>query len=247
MIKRLENRTSQRQPFRFFRAGGFDQLRLEEAEEILALDELDQKLWAALSCPTSGLELDARTLELVDTDRDGRIRPPEVLAAVDFVGRTLARPEAVRKRSAKIALSAINEEDDEGKRLLASAKQILKNLGKKGSKEITLEDVLDTAKIFAQTKLNGDGVVPADSADDPAVARAIEDIIGAVGSVADRSGKAGISREKLEEFSTQAAALDAWWTKGESAPEVTPLGPATAAAADAPSSSARRRISWSPN
>jgi len=219
--------------FRFFRAGGFDQLRLEEAEEILALAELDQKLWAALSCPTSGLELDPRTLQLVDTDRDGRIRPPEVLAAVEFVGRTLAKPEAVRKRTAKVALSAIDEEDDEGKRLLASAKQILKNLGKKSSKEITLEDVLDTAKIFAQTKLNGDGVVPADSAEDPAVAKAIEDTMSAVGSVTDRSGKPGISKEKLEEFFAQAAALDAWWTKGESAPEVNPLGAATAPAADA--------------
>ena len=152
---------------------------------------------------------------------------------MDFVGRTLARPEAVRKRTAKIALSAINEDDDEGKRLLASAKQILKNLGKKSTKEITLEDVLDTEKIFAQTKLNGDGVVPVESAEDPAVAKAIEDIIAVTGSVADRSGKPGISTAKLEAFFDEAKALDAWWTKGESAPDVNPLAAATAAAADA--------------
>ena len=62
--------------WRFFRLGGFDQVRLDTAEDLLRLHELDQKLWAALSCPVSGLEFDPRTLAMLDTDGDGRIRVP---------------------------------------------------------------------------------------------------------------------------------------------------------------------------
>ena len=60
--------------WRFFRAGGFDQVRLDTAAELLAIDQLDQKLWVALSCPVKGIEFDARTLTLVDSDADGQGR-----------------------------------------------------------------------------------------------------------------------------------------------------------------------------
>ena len=66
----------------FFRTGGLDQVVLGSAADLTALPELDQKLWVALSCPVKGLELDERTLALIDSDNDGRIRVPELLAAV---------------------------------------------------------------------------------------------------------------------------------------------------------------------
>ncbi|MEW6313440.1 MAG: hypothetical protein AB1513_05260 [Pseudomonadota bacterium] len=44
--------------WRFFRAGGFDQVRLDRGSDLAALDALDQKLWGALSHPTHGLEFD---------------------------------------------------------------------------------------------------------------------------------------------------------------------------------------------
>lgn len=47
--------------WRFFRAGGFDQVRLDTGAELLALDTLDQKLWVALSCPVKGIEFNNRT------------------------------------------------------------------------------------------------------------------------------------------------------------------------------------------
>src|SRR3954453_6955428 len=68
----------------FFRAGGFDQVRLDTGADFAALHELDPKLWVALSCPVTGLEVPAHTLELLDTDKDGRVRLPEVLAAVKW-------------------------------------------------------------------------------------------------------------------------------------------------------------------
>ena len=63
----------------FFRAGGFDQVQLDSGADLLALRELDQKLWVALGCPTRGLEFDSRTLDLIDGDSDGHVRANEVL------------------------------------------------------------------------------------------------------------------------------------------------------------------------
>jgi hypothetical protein len=37
--------------WRFYRAGGFDQVSLDHGADLLALDQLDQKLWVALACP----------------------------------------------------------------------------------------------------------------------------------------------------------------------------------------------------
>jgi hypothetical protein len=67
--------------FNFFRAGGFNQVRLASGADLLNLDQLDQKLWVALACPTQGLVFDPRTLQLIDSDGDGRIRANELIAA----------------------------------------------------------------------------------------------------------------------------------------------------------------------
>ena len=68
--------------WRFFRAGGFDQVQLDTAADLLALGELDQKLWVALSCPVKGIEFDSRSLQFIDSDNDGHVRAPELLAAI---------------------------------------------------------------------------------------------------------------------------------------------------------------------
>jgi hypothetical protein len=46
--------------WRFFRAGGFDQVKLETGADLMSLAELDQKLWVALACPIAGLEFDPK-------------------------------------------------------------------------------------------------------------------------------------------------------------------------------------------
>ena len=62
--------------WKFFRAGGFDQVRFETGADLLHLGQLDLKLWAALSCPTRGVEFDTRTLDLIDADKDGAFARP---------------------------------------------------------------------------------------------------------------------------------------------------------------------------
>lgn len=80
----MSKNTSKSHQWRFFRSGGFDQVRIETADDLRHLGELDQKLWSALACPTSGLEFDTRTLQVLDADGDGRIRAPEIIAAVNL-------------------------------------------------------------------------------------------------------------------------------------------------------------------
>src|ERR1035437_7325880 len=126
--------------WKFFRAGGFDQVRLETGADLMALDDLDQELWVALACPITGLQFDKTTLALIDTDKDGRIRAPEVIAATKWAGSCLTNPDDLLKSSASLPLSAINDATPEGKQLLASAKQILSTLKKPDATAVTVED-----------------------------------------------------------------------------------------------------------
>jgi hypothetical protein len=217
--------------WKFFRAGGFDQVRLETGADLMALDELDQKLWVALACPTSGLEFDARTLALIDADQDGRIRAPELVAAVKWAGARLKNPDELLKRTAELPLDAINDATPEGRQVLAAARQILTNLGKADASAVTLEDTADTAKIFAQTRFNGDGIMPADSAEEPGTAAVIADILACLGPDTDRSGKPGVSQAKADQFFAEAQAYADWWTAAERDAAIWPLGAATPAAA----------------
>ncbi len=220
--------------WRFFRAGGFDQVRLESAADLRALAEggLDPKLWVALSCPVRGLEFDEKTLAMIDSDGDGRIRVPEIRAALGWVCSVLRDPSDLTRGAASVKLSAIDENHEEGKRVLASARQVLKDLGRTDATEITLDDVADTAKIFAQTRFNGDGVVPVESAEDEPTRGALTAIIDCVGSEPDRSGKPGVTAALLDRFFGEAEAFRKW--QDESAAEgVLPLGEATGKAADA--------------
>src|SRR6267154_1731521 len=90
----------------FFRTGGLDQVAITTAADLLALDQLDQKLWVALSCPVKGLELDEKTLALIDSDGDGRIRVPELIAAVNWAAARLNDAGDILKGADTLPLAA---------------------------------------------------------------------------------------------------------------------------------------------
>ena len=219
--------------WRFARVGGFDQVRLETGADLLDLGQLDQKLWASLACPTHGLELDPKTLELIDTDGDGRIRVPEVLAAVKWIGSVLKNADDLTERADALPLSAIDESTPEGGQLLASAKQILLNLGKPDATFVAAEDTADTVKIFAQTKFNGDGIIPVDAADDDKLKNVIKEIMECMGSELDRSGEPGITQERADQFYAALQEYSDWWRIAEDdAANILVFGDATSEAAE---------------
>jgi hypothetical protein len=214
--------------WKFYRTGGLDQVLLRNGADILNLNELDQKLWTALSCPTKGIRFDGKTLELLDTDRDGRIRVPELLAAVQWLSKRLVSLDTLLAGTETLRLASINSDTPEGQSLLASAKRILVNLGKGASDAISLDNVADTSKIFAETRFNGDGIVPADAADDASTQQVIAEIIAALGAETDRSGKPGVNQAKVDAFFAAAAAYLAWTQCADA--QVLPLGDKTAGA-----------------
>jgi hypothetical protein len=218
----------------FFRAGGFDQVRLASGADLMALEQLDQKLWVALSCPVKGIEFDSKTLEIIDTDGDGRIRVPEIIAVVKWAASLLKNPDDLTRGASALPLAAINEQTPEGKQLLDSARHILKNRDRADAAEITLDDVAAMAGSMAQTKFNGDGIITVEAADDAAVSRTIQEIIDCQGPDSDRSGKPGISQEKADRFFADLQAYSDWLEAAETkAAAILPLGEATADAAAA--------------
>ncbi len=220
--------------WRFARLGGFDQVRLESAADFANLGRLDQKLWAALACPVQGLEIDEGTLALLDTDADGRIRAPEILAAVRWAGERLKDLASLKGGGDSLPLDRIAADREDGRAILAAARQVLKGHGKADAPAISLAEVLDSARSLAATDFNGDGIVPADAAgEDGATRRVIGEIIDCLGPVTDRSGKPGVDQPRVDAFFAAAAAFVEWEARNASDPALNPLGEATGAAVDA--------------
>jgi hypothetical protein len=214
--------------WKFFRAGGFDQVRLETGADLAALPELDPKLWVALACPAKGLELDSHLLTLLDSDADERIRVPEVLEATTWACKLLKQPDELFRANAALPLSSIHDGSQDGQAVLASAQEILRNLGRPHAETITAEDTADTVKIFASTRFNGDGIIPPESAgEDAETAAVLKDIIACFGPDKDMSGLDGVSRAKVERFFSDARSFVDWWSTGEGNNEILVLGAAT--------------------
>lgn len=214
----------------FYRAGGVDQVRLDTGEDILALDQLDQKLWVALSCPVHGLEIDERTLALLDTDEDGHVRPPEILAAVRWLRETLKSADELAHGVDGVQLANIRQDTAEGKALLASAKHTLATLGKEAGL-VTVADTLEVVGAAAKARWNGDGIVPPESIDDEASRTVAAEIVATMGGVVDRSGTLGIDKDMVDAFFAACTELDAWHQAAEAdAKSVLPFGAETHAA-----------------
>ncbi len=206
----------------FHRLGGLDQVEFRSGEDICRLRELDPKLWVALSCPARGLEFDPRTLALIDTDRDGRIRIPEVVEAADWLCARLRDPGAVLHPEAALPLDDIQDDSPRGQRLVQTAKAILATLGKADADAISQDDVTQAAAHASEQMFNGDGILPPLDCLDDDMRAFIHDVIDVSGGIEDVGGEVGVNEPIVQAF---LASLRAWsdWTAGVAKAE-TPLG-----------------------
>lgn len=213
----------------FYRTGGLDQASLKTAADWAALDELDPKLWVALSCPVKGLELDEKTLAMIDTDQDGRIRVPEAVAAAKWLVNQLKQPEEARGGSDRLPLSAINDRTPEGQAMLSAARQVLANLGTPEADTVSLDSFADPKTLFPLDRINGDGVIAPEAAPDDDVKALIGDIAACFGTVTGKTGAVGVTPDQVQQFFTELEAyLD--WAASSTAAEVQPFGDGTDAA-----------------
>jgi hypothetical protein len=143
--------------WKFFRSGGVDQVVLRDGADIAALKSLDLKLWVALACPTKNLEIDARTLELLDSDKDGKIHPPEILAAIEWLKEVLKSLDDLFKPTAEIPIDSIRSDTDAGKLVSACARRI-------ADKVVGLPEVAKAADVkFKGDELEEKALVDIDS------------------------------------------------------------------------------------
>ena len=101
-----------------FKHRGLKQVKLLCGDDVRHLKELDQKLWTVLAASNKGLRFDQRMLELLDTDGDGRVRVPEVLAAIDFL------------EARQVDLDDLFKDDPENEKQLADISEKLADLAK---------------------------------------------------------------------------------------------------------------------
>lgn len=212
----------------FDNIGGSSRVRIKSGEDIAHLAELDPKMWTVLSCPVRGLEIDDKSLAYIDNDSDGKIRVNDIISTSEWVVGAIKNPDQLLEGKDSIDIESFDLENEAGKKLYGSAKQILTNLGKEGS-VVSLSDTADIAAIFAKTRFNGDGVITEASAEDADEKAAIAAAVSSMGGVTDRSGEQGINAEKIEAFYKECADYIAW----QEAVVEAPFGDKTDAAIDA--------------
>jgi len=202
--------------FKFARVGGFDQVEITTGADLKALPELDQKLWVALACPTTGLQFDERTLELLDTDKNSRIHAPELLAAVRWACDVLRSPDVLVEGDDTLNLSEIDGEHEEGKLLLKTAKTVLKSLGKADAKSLSVVDATKAGAAFDKDPFNGDGILVDAAIEDAALKQTFKELLECTTTPDDdKSGEKGASEATVQAFFKEIAAYSSWLDEGK--------------------------------
>lgn len=207
MKKQIENAHE----WHFVQNGGLVQVCISSIDDVLNLDKLDPKFWTALTCPVSGLEFSEETLNLLDSDKNGRVRVPEILGVVSYIKKYFKKPEIIMQEGDSIPLESLSQElFDCGHTVVDSARSVLKILGKADSEEICYSDVSSSDKLFTPNIINGDGVLPAECIKEEDVASVVKDIILCTGGTDEISGVKGITRTQKEDFFALAKSLKEW-------------------------------------
>lgn len=210
----------------FFRAAGVLQA-VVDSKVFRSLKDLPNENWAVLSCPTKGLDFDARTLQFLDGNGDGHIRIEEVLGALAWLEKRVADMAGLLGGRDEIALSAFAD-TDEGRALADAARAVLGNVGKADADRISLADVMARQASFKAADFNGDGVLVPAAAKDAGLDGLLGEIVSVTGGVADRSGAQGVDKATLDAFFADCSAWLAWLDGGRAdAGKTMPLGDAT--------------------
>lgn len=212
--------------------GGAIRVNIASGEDIAHLGELDQKLWTVLSCPVDSLEFDRRTLDYIDTDKDGKIKVAEVVAAAQWLTSVIKDKDLILKGESVLDIENIDTASETGRRLRDSAGRILTDLGREGNR-ITVEEASDSVAIFSGTRFNGDGLITEGSTDDASLKAVIKDCIAVSGAETDRSGAPGLNSAKIDAFYAACADYAAWLDAADSGKAVLPYGGDTPVAFEA--------------
>lgn len=216
--------------FTFRRMSGLDQAILQTDWEWQNLGKLDQKLWMAMSCPTHGLEFNARTLALLDPDNDGRIRSADILDAVAWVCERVRHPSRLKEGGNNLPIDNLRDDTEAGREISAAAYLVLEKSDAPNAEKVSpaqIETVLEEAEGYA---FNGDGIVPVTSVPDgnKNLENYIRQAFAIVGAMRDASEKPGLNPDLADEFTKRLEATRDF--RKRLAGATLPLGENTAAA-----------------
>lgn len=188
----------------FYRSGGVDQVIFKNGEDLARLSQLDQRLWMALSVPIDNIEFDRKTAELIDLDGDRHIRPPELIAAVDWLKERIQSLDIIMEEGDSLSLEEIADEE-----LLRSAKLLLNAEGDNTS-SISVADLRTRKENLTTALFNGDGVITVEAGESEKIKELIQAITTSVPGVFDKNGEAGVHRDSLEQFYRSAQEWMEW-------------------------------------
>ena len=90
--------------------GGNTRVVIKNGKDIQHLAELDEKLWAVLACPASGLEIADESLKSMDSDGDAKIHITDVVTTSQWLCKMLKDPQVLFEEKAALSLSDIADE-----------------------------------------------------------------------------------------------------------------------------------------
>ena len=90
--------------------GGNTRVIIKDGKDIQHLAELDEKLWAVLACPVSGLEIPDESLQCMDNNGDSKIHIADVISTAEWLCRALRNPQVLFEGRASVALADMADE-----------------------------------------------------------------------------------------------------------------------------------------
>ena len=210
-------------------------LIMQTAEDLQHVLELDEAHWVATSAPTGSLRADATFLDLIDTDKNGRIICFEIRNMIRWLFDTLSDLTGVTEASTTLKLESINTETGDGQRIHQSVQKMLNRLALPDATEITLEQVRKIKTSVESAPVSEGGVALPQATFDGQIKQFIVDILSTVGGAPHPSGEQGVSQGRLDQFLANAQGFLAWQARGvipegETATDIMPLGAGTPAA-----------------
>ena len=195
---------------KFEKVGGSYQPIVHTAEDLKKLLKLPPALWTITSISTDAVAIDPEFLTFIDYDENCKVRVDEVKTAISWMLERLKNFDNAEKGSDILCFDALNEENPEAVKILASAKLALFNTGKADANEISLTEIRDRKKIIAAGLTNGDGVIPPGLIEQPELSAIAQLVMDSFGKTQDVSGLDGFNDAALDTFEKTAAAYILW-------------------------------------
>ncbi len=229
---RNDSKSPYQQQLSFESLGSTLHFKIKDYSDLQAVLKLDEALWIATTAPVSTLKIDHVFLDLLDNDKDGRLRAEEIKDGIRFLQKHLVDHSGIQENNFSLVLSAINTKTEMGTRIHSSAQKVLSRL-KITPESVKLNQVRTVKKEVLKGGLDQAGIVLVEAAKTDETYNYIEDIIRTVGGKRHPNGQDGVDTDCLNSFMEECHhyidwQLEAGEVNGDVATETLPLGKKTA-------------------